>query len=172
MMETFKSFITLNESKLQWEGRPDIGWWEDKDVIRLYHGTHIRNVDSVVKNGLTHKDPQTGMISLALEPNTAFGYAAMAGVGGEASFRKAGAKVKNTPAEERAIFVLDIPMKWIKEHYDPNLSGNVGQAKEHMKDKSNYTFWNGSDVGYYSLAEIRVKTAVPAKYIKGYMIKP
>ena len=168
-------FIVENQSRqLAWQGNPNIGWWEDQDVLRLYHGTHVRNVDSVLANGLTRKDPTTGMISLALEPNTAYGYASMSGTGGEASFRAAGSKVEHTPQQERAVFVLDVPMTWIRQHYDPNLSGNIGQAKEHMRSKEKYVEWMkkyNDDQSYYALAELRVRTAVPPNFIVGYMIK-
>lgn len=174
MLIRLREYIELVEKKLAWDGSPKIGWWEDQQVLRLYHGTNIKNVDSVMKNGLNRKDPDTGMISLALEPNTAYGYASMSGSGGESAFRKAGTKVVHTPGHERAIFVLDIPMSWIKQHYDPNLSGNIGQARDHMKSKQKYVEWMkkyDDDQSYYAIAELRVKEAVPAKFIKGYMIK-
>lgn len=167
-------FIQIIENQIPWEGSPKIGWWEDQTVLRLYHGTHIRNVKDIQKDGLTRKDPDTGMISLALEPNTAYGYASMSGSGGESDFRKAGTRVTHTPSRERAIFVLDIPMDWIKQHYDTNLSGNIGQAKQHMKSKQKYDEWMkkyNDDQSYYAITELRVKESVPRKFIKGYMIK-
>lgn len=170
-MKDFKTLLFEVYKKIQWNGEPEIGWWEDSNIIRLYHGTHIRNLDNIFKYGLTKKDPHTGMISLALEPNTAYGYASMSGVGGESEFRKAGNKVINTPQHERAIFVFDIPLVWIKQHMDKNLGGNIGQARDHMKNKKLYDNWKYDDQSYYALAEFRVNTEVPPKFIVGYMIK-
>ena len=162
------TFSLFTESQLQWNGNPKIGWWEDQDPIIVYHGTHKKHLESVLKDGLTRKDPVTGFISLALEPNTAFGYAAMSG---EAEFRAAGAKSVSVPPSDRVVFVFKIPKSWIMQHYDKNLSGNVGTAKKHMNSKEEYEKFKGNDNEYYSLAELRVNVPVPAKFITGYMKK-
>ena len=168
----FKEFMLLEAKEIPWSNA-DTGWWEDQDPVILFHGTHERNIETIMKNGLDRKDPQTGFISLALEPHTAKGYASMSGVGGESDFRKAGAKVKSTPMSERAVFVFEIPQKWIQENMDKNLSGNVGDAKKRMQSKEEYELFKQNvgkpDYVYYQLAELRVKKEVPAKFIKGIM---
>lgn len=155
--------------KLPWNGRPRIGWWQDNKTVTMYHGTHLRNLESVSKNGIDRFDPNTGMISMAFEPNTAYGYAAMSGAGGEANFRKVGAKPVNTPKEERMVLVFEIPMDFIKKHYDPKFSGNTPKEKEKITNKLKYK--PGADFNYYALTELRFKAKIPVKYLVGYMLK-
>ena len=56
---------------------------------------------------------------------------------------------------------------------DKNLSGNIGEAKKRMQSKEEYElfkkFQNKPDYVYYQLAELRVKKAVPPKFIIGVM---
>jgi len=82
----------INESikKVPWSD-PKIGWWLDKDVITLYHGSHIKNIDFIKKNGIlpAQEGYTEGRIYLAFEPYTARGYSSMAGQGGESKFRDA-----------------------------------------------------------------------------------
>ena len=167
-MKSFKQFLL--ENKLQWDGYPTIGWWEDMDPIILYHGTHKDNKQSVLDNGLTKTDPDTGMISLTLDPNTALGYASMGG--GEAEFRKVGSKPKHVPVEDRVVFKFAIPKKWFLTNYDETLSGNLSKEKEHLTNKEKYAkFGSDNDPGYYALTEFRFRKMIPSKFIKGYMIK-
>jgi hypothetical protein len=166
-------FIT-ESSQLAWNGDPVIGWWEDAKVLTMYHGTHLRNLDSILKNGFNKFDPQTGKISMAFEPNTAFGYASMSGAGGEANFRQAGAKVTNTPSDQRVVFVVRLPMQWVLSNMDPNLGGNLGTERKRLTNKAEYVKYmqqGGDDQSYYQLAELRFAVAIPAKYIIGYMQK-
>lgn len=168
----FKKFLSENK-KVQWDGYPEIGWWEDNDPLILYHGTHKNNLKSVLENGLDRKDPDTGMISLAFEPNTALGYASM--YGGEAGFRKSGSKAAHVPVEDRIVFKFEIPRSWLDKYYDANLSGNMSKEKNRLTDKLEYMKWlekdTDNDQGYYQLAELRVKEKVPTKFIVGYMSK-
>lgn len=167
-MKSFKEYISEAIKKLKWNPIVDIGWWEDQDKVRLYHGTHISNVESVSKKGLDRKDPDTGMISLALDPFTARGYASMHG--GETYFRKVGGKSKIVPTSERAVFVFDVPTNWLKKHMDKKFGGNVGSARDKLSNKSNYEKWTKSDTEYYQLTEFRVNVSVPVKFIIGYML--
>lgn len=168
-MKSFKIFLQESR-KIVWNGNPKIGWWQDQDPITLYHGTNISLLNTILKDGLDRKDPDTGMISLALEPNTAAGYASM--FGGESTFRRSGKRSKSVKEEDRVVFVFSIPMQWIRQHMDVKLGGNVGEAKDHMTNKSLYDEWsakNKQDQEYYMLCELRVNTTVPSAYIKGYM---
>ena len=72
-MRNFKRFLSEAAKKIPWDSDPTIGWWEDQDPVVVYHGTNQANKESFIKNGINVKDPDTGMISLALEPNTARG---------------------------------------------------------------------------------------------------
>lgn len=173
--EVFQSAIedgkfneSLNEVKvLPWNDTAKVGWWRDQKYLTVYHGTNIKHLDSVLENGINVKDPVTGMISLALEPSTARGYAAM---GGEYNFRSVGAKAQVVPMNQRVVFVFKIPMSWIEDNLDPRLGGNIGMAKDKLTNKDLYDKWTRSDSEYYQLTELRVKQTVPAKFIVGYML--
>lgn len=167
LLELKKSF-----KKVSWNGNPKIGWWLDSDPITFYHGTHKNNLDLVEQNGiLAPKEGSTAnWISLALEPNTAFGYAAMSGLGGETAFRSAGKKVKSTPPKERIVFILEIPKKYVLKNMASE-RGAMQSTKGKLTDKSIYDSFSGADSQYYALTEIRLPKRIEQKYIKGYMIK-
>lgn len=95
----------------------------DPDHIIMYHGTHKRNLERVLEHGI--KPPGEGYtpdtVSLAARPDTAFGYAAMSGHGGESAWnvKTAGNKrAETTPYEDRIVFKIKIPNEWHKEHLD------------------------------------------------------
>jgi hypothetical protein len=159
---------TFGVSRLPWNSAPDIGWWRDGKVLRTYHGSNMKYLESFAENGLNRKDSGTGMISLAYEPFTARAFAAM---GGEAEFRKAGAKAKTIPENERITLVFDIPQSFVKKYEDPNLRGNDPVHLARLRNKEEYEAWTGTDQQYYQLCELRVSSEVPAKYLVGYMIK-
>ena len=177
-MKNFKEI--LNESlilieaisKQPFNKNPDIGWWLDNNPIRFYHGTHKDNLDFITKNGiLAPKEGSTaGWISLALDPNTAFGYAAMSGMGGETAFRSAGKKVKSTPPKERIVFIVELPKAMVLSSMAPE-RGAMQSTKNLLKDKSIYDKYTKSDQEYYALTEIRMPKKIDPKYIKGYMVK-
>lgn len=166
----------IKAHKVPFEKNPHIGWYKDKDHIVAYHGTHERNLHSVLKHGLTHKDPKTGHISVAVDPHTAHGYAAMSGSGGEAGFRSAGGGAVNTPHEHRAVVKLHIPKDWAEKHMDHNLGGNVGESRKRMAHKEEYESWkkknpSAGDHEYYALSELRFNKEIPKHFVKGYMKK-
>lgn len=167
----------LFEAKLPgaWNRNPQIGWWMDNDPIRLYHGTHERNLDSIIKNGISapSSGPTAGWVSLAIEPNTAHGYASMSGMGGESEFRVANGNAKHTPENERIVLVLEIPKDYLISHMAP-ARGNVDEYRDRLTNKTKYLEWKAAgktDKEYYAIAEIRLPKHVPAKYIVGYMKK-
>lgn len=175
-MISFKNFLLeysqSNIKKIQFVKNPKIGWWLDNDPCYFFHGTHINNLDFISKNGLVAptEGSTAGWISLALEPNTAYGYASMSSVGGETAFRSAGKQVKNTPKNERIVFILKIP----KSYFIPRMAeerGAMQSTKNKLTDKSLYDNFSGTDSKYYELTEIRLPHNVPAKFIKGYMTK-
>lgn len=103
-MKSFKQFIV-----------EEIG-----DIV-AYHGTHKRNLEKVLDHGI--KPPGEGYtpdtVSLAARPDTAFGYAAMSGQGGESAWNVKTAgnkKAETTPYEDRIVFKVNIPLNWHKEH--------------------------------------------------------
>ncbi len=188
-MLSFKQFIKEEEStegkKIPFEKHANPGWHQDGEYMIVYHGTHERNVGSMMKHGLNRPDPKTGMISVTHDPFTAHAYASMSGSGGEANFRKAGASATTTPHHERAVIKMKIPMKWAKEHMDHNMSGNIGaedkdndlkDARTRMTSKAEHDRWKKANPNkpgrvYYSGTEVRFKKAVPPEFIEGYMKK-
>jgi hypothetical protein len=171
-MKSFKSFLTeaqINRIKrLPWDGSPEIGWWLDQPILRMYHGTNSKNLPGFASTGLSVPDPRTGLFSLAFEPFTARAFAVM---GGEARFLANKSRSLVVPENQRAVVVFDIPISWIKKNMDPDLGGNDNSHIERLRDKNKYESWDNSDQQYYQLCELRVKTAVPPSMIKGYMIK-
>jgi hypothetical protein len=164
----------LNEDLIPFEKNPSIGWWADQDYVTVYHGTHDKNIPAILQNGLNRPDPKTGMISVTSDPFTAHGYAAMSGAGGEAKFRVAGAKPVHVPDEDRSVIKMRLPIEWLKANMDPHLSGNIGQAKDHMQSKDEYVKWkqaNKPDYAYYQTSEFRLKKAIPTDFIVGIMKK-
>lgn len=176
LFENFRKFI--NEVKqVSWNSFPKIGWWLDSDPITFYHGTHMKNLDYITKNGLTA--PTTGhtanAVSLALEPNTGLGYAVMSGAGSEQEFRKFGQKPKITSVEERIVFILNIPRDIIQQNAIPE-RGAMQSTKGKLTNRDLYDAWvekngTGNDQEYYAITEIRLPSPVDPKYIVGYMVK-
>lgn len=174
-MKSFKHFIA---EEIGFDKSTNHGFWNDpkKDYVDVYHGTHMNNVKSVEQNGLNRPDPKTGMISVTMDPYTAHGYAAMSGSGGEANFRKVGAKPVNTPHEDRAVAKFRIPKDWLHDNMDKTLSGNVGEARERMASKDKYDAWkkenpNSSDHNYYAMSEFRFKKPIPPEFYLGHGFK-
>ena len=183
LLEQWKKFLVEGAGQTAWNGTPEIGWWLDSDVITFYHGTHINNLNGILESGIfAPKEGYTaGKISLALEPNTAFGYASMSGAGGETAFRSKGTGAAHTPGNERVIFIIQIPKNVIKENMIA-ARGNMEDYRMKLVDETLYQQWREGKGGesydaskfdqqYYALTEIRLPEHVPAEYIVGYMQK-
>ncbi len=173
-MKSYKEFLLL-EGKIKkkpFNKNPNIGWWLDNDPITFYHGTHIRNIDYIEKNGLKSpkEGPTAGWISLALEPNTAYGYASMSGAGGESEFRSAGHKAITTKKEERVVFIIKLPKKLVLSKMGKE-RGAMQSTRTKLINKNEYESWNKTDQEYYALTEIRMPNKIDTKFIKGYMVK-
>lgn len=125
----------------------------------------------ILKHGINHKDPKTGMISVTHDPHTAHGYASMSGAGGERNFRKTGAKAVHTPHEDRVVLKIHLP----KDHpIDGHLRGNVGDKHDNLKSKEKYEKHKQSgkaDHEYYQTTELRTSKEIDPKHIVGYMHK-
>lgn len=159
-----KLFELQQNKRIEWY-RPEIGWWLDNDPVRFYHGTHERNLQNILESGI--QASETGYVSLALEPYTAHGYAAMSGAGGELDFRKAGANVVNTPHDKRVVIIVDLPQAYFLPKMAP-ARGAIEKTRDRLKDKTKYENWQSSDIEYYSQLEIRLPNNVPPKYITGW----
>jgi hypothetical protein len=157
---------------------PKIGWWLDHDPVTFYHGTHERNLESILKSGIAApKEGYTaGWVSLALEPNTAHGYASMSGLGGETqfrmkTFRSAGTKAAHVPNEERVTFVIKIPQNDFMKKMAP-MRGAMTDIAKRLTDKDEYqklvVDGGMSDAEYYARTEIRYPDLIPPKFIVGY----
>jgi hypothetical protein len=157
-------YITESIRKMPWNSYPKIGWWPEKETVTLYHGTHKKNLDWISKHGIVPpKEGYTaGRIYLAFEPNTAFGYASMSGMGGESQFRTAGTKVTTTPIEDRIVFVIEMPTDYVL---------SKGKINMNTTDKEDYDKSGKSDIEYFQLKEVSLFDKIPVKYIKGWMKK-
>lgn len=172
-MKTLSKLLSEKATKRSWDGHPKIGWWEDAKPLIMYHGTHESNLESILKNGIyaPSEGYTAGYVSLALEPNTAFGYASMSG--GEKTFRTAGSKAKIIPPSERVVLVLEFKngVKDLEKMGLGKIRGAMSETRGKLSDKSEYEKHTGDDQSYYALTELRIKKKVPAKFIKGYMKK-
>jgi hypothetical protein len=143
-------------------------WADHPDHIVVYHGTHTRNIPHILKNGLSNKDPKTGMVSVTFGDHgksVAHGYAAMSG---EHNFRQAGAKAETVPDEHRSIVVAHLPMDWVHQHVDRNFGGNSPEIKQRLQNRelhNKFVEKNGTDFHPHETPELRFKEAIPAKYI-------
>ena len=132
--------------KIDWNSDPDIGWFLETDPCRIYYGTDINDVETILEKGIFADDD--GYVKCAMEPHTAHYHA--------------------TPLTEsvddnvRVIFVVDIPQ---------DFSTANPLYTEFDKEKDLYENWGKSDVEFYALTDIYVPKHIPAKFIKGYMIK-
>lgn len=171
----FKDFLLFESKEIPYEKNPDIGWWKDKEKERghhvVYHGTHKKNLPHILKHGINHKDPDTGMISVTHDPHTAHGYAAMSASGGEHNFRKAGKKPTTTAHEDRVVIKIHLP----GDHpIDGHLRGNVGDKQDALTNKDKYDAHKRSgkeDHEHYMKTELRTSKEIPAKHIVGYMYR-
>ena len=168
--------LTEKTKVIPWNGNPNIGWWEDSKPLIMYHGTYKDNVEGIMKSELRapSEGPTAGWISLALEPNTAYGYASMRG--GESAFRAAGASAMHVQGKDRAVLVMKFPNgKSDLEHLglDKRLRGNTTKT-EHLTNKELYEKWaeqGKQDQEYYALTELRIPEKLSTKYIVGVMYK-
>lgn len=147
-----------------------IHWSQNKTHLVVYHGTHIKNVPGIMKNGISNKDPKTGMVSVAIGSHgadVAHGYAAMSG---EHGFRQAGSRAVTVPPQHRAIITAHIPMDWVRRNVDQNFGGNPDRVKRRLASKNIHNIHvaaTGSDFSPSETPELRFKKAIPAKYIVG-----
>lgn len=130
---------------------------------------HIKdNVPTIVNEGIKAPEsgPTAGKVSMALEPNTAHGYAAM---GGESGFRAVGAKAKTIPQEDRRVIIAHIPKDWAEENM-ADMRGNVGETKDNLTNQEKYNVAKKAgktDQEYYATTELRFKKPIPKEFIKG-----
>jgi hypothetical protein len=157
---------TINQ--IPWDSNPRIGWWQEQDPLRLYHGTNLKNLPGFAKTGLSIPDPRTGMYSFAFEPFTARAFAVM---GGEARFLASKSRTMIVPENQRAVVVFELPSQLVKKIMDNTLSGNDLLHKERLLDKEKYEEWDSTDQQYYQLCELRVTKPVSSNYIVGFMLK-
>ena len=141
-MIKFKDLF-IEQKEVPFDHHPKVGWWKDKaekdGYHTVYHGTHKKNLPHILKHGVNHKDPRTGMISVTHDPHTAHGYAAMSGSGGERNFRKSGKKAVHTPHEDRVVLKMHIPKKFVDDHHDKHFHGNPKHLNRNkMTDKKHY----------------------------------
>lgn len=176
-MLRFKLFLeeSLQEPSLEWtRGDPSTKHWSDRPFIFAYHGTHIRNVPNIQKQGLNTPDPSTGMVSVAVGNHggsVARGYASMSG---EHNFRKAGAKAVSVPSNQRGVVVFKIPTEWVKANHDPNFGGNPPAVKQRLQSKEEFEKHvekHGEPFAATETPELRFSSPIPHEFVHGWMRK-
>lgn len=145
-------------------------WADNTDHIVVYHGTHKDNIPYIRKNGISNKDPKTGMISVAFGShgkNVAHGYAAMSG---ERFFRQAGKKAVTVPKEDRRVVVAHLPMDWVRANVDTDFGGNPSEIKTRLRSREahkQFVTKHGTDFLPHETPELRFKEAIPPEFIVG-----
>lgn len=145
-------------------------WADNTDHIVVYHGTHKDNIPYIRKNGISNKDPKTGMISVAFGShgkNVAHGYAAMSG---ERFFRQAGKKAVTVPKEDRRVVVAHLPMDWVRANVDTDFGGNPSEIKTRLRSREahkQFVTKHGTDFFPHETPELRFKEAIPPEFIVG-----
>ena len=145
-------------------------WSQNQDHIVVYHGTHKDNIQHILRNGISNKDPRTGMISVAFGShgkNVAHGYAAMSG---ERFFRQAGKKAVSVPKEDRRVVVAHLPMDWVRANVDTDFGGNPTEIKARLRSKeahNQFVAKHGTDFLPHETPELRFKQAIPPEFIVG-----
>lgn len=159
-----------NKRNIKWPKNIKIGWWEDKQNVIMFHGTHYTNLLGILETGIyaPKSGPTAGWVSMAFDPNTAHGYASM---GGESAFRAAGSSARHIPEEERIVLVTKFPMSFVKQNMEKDYRGNVPYTRNRLINRHEYEAWDKSDEMYYALTEIRFPVKIELKYIIGYTRK-
>lgn len=151
--------------------------WSEGEHVVAYHGTHEDNVDNILHNGVSHKDPNTGKVSVAIGSNgeeVASAYACMSGAGGEHKFRQPGANVVSVPPHKRVVVVMHIPRAWADQHVDQSHGGNSDHIKAILRNPALFhknVATTGKDWKRTEPVELRFGEAIPAKYIVGTKVK-
>jgi len=160
-----------DKKQYRWNPMPNIGWWADKNAVIFYHGTHFTNLEPMLAAGIKapNHGPTAGWVSMALEPNTAHGYASM---GGESGFRAAGAQARAVPPNERVVLVARIPLQYVQKYMEKEFRGNITYTRNRLVNPAEYAAWKKSDQEYYAMTEIRFPKVVDPRFIIGYMVKP
>ena len=162
-------------------------WWldeaKDNGTVTLYHGTNIKNLDKIKKEGLgTDTD---GFTYLTPDSDTGIGYAVMA-QGEKASKRKTGKGYKQVPNKERALLEIEVPIEMIQKNIPVQRSST---SKDKLFSKKGLENFNKADrmkvfgqknvpvdkkykTPFYELTEVRFQGPIPPEMIKGYSIKP
>lgn len=138
----------VKSKKMEWVNDPDIGCFVTSDLVKLYYGASANQIKFVFENGI-HAD-DTGYICCALEPYTANSHAMPL--------------TESYEEDSRVVFVVEMPASYSKTH-------PIYCESEKISDKELYESWGKSDAEFYALVKVEVPNHIPAKFIKGYMVK-
>jgi hypothetical protein len=161
-------------------------WWLDeldqKGTVTLYHGTNIKNLDKIRREGLgTDKE---GFTYLTPDPDTGVGYGVMAR-GEKASKGKRGKAYEQAPFEERALLEIEVPKEMLERNINlqrsdtsvKKLLGSDGLEKfekanrQKVFGQENVPMDAQHNTPYYDLTEIRFKERISPELIKSFAIK-
>jgi len=159
MLPSMSQTFVRKIPRLPWKYQNDT-WWKDDPTF--YHGTHMKNIPEISKDGLMAGGGSKGRgVYLALDPFTARGYAAMSG--GERNFRKAD-RPQTVPLTDRVVVVVRIPVgeldRLILSPKDARLNDEAAWEEE-----------GRGDPRYWELAEVVYPDDIPPKFLMGYMLR-
>lgn len=145
-------------------------WWLDskKDTVTLYHGTDVKNLNRIKKEGILPDD--SNRVFLTPDPDTGLGYAAM--TGGEKTFRKANNKAVNNPIENRRLLEIEVPKEIIEANINKQRSENSISKLLSPDARKKFTPYDKKEnQPYYASTEFSIEGGIPPQYIKGVSSK-
>jgi len=134
-----------------------VGWWLDNEVMTLYHGTSIDNVDNIISNGLLGTN--THFIHLTFDMNTAYGFSIFKH-GYEESLTNFQFNNKNQRCLIELKFNID---DFLYRILDINFS--YGTSYSRLSDRKVYDDFIGTDNEYYKYTEFILTESIEKKYI-------
>jgi len=146
-------------------------WWLDgnKDTVTLYHGTDVKNLNKIKKEGIA--PDASNKTFLTPDPDTGVGYASM--TGGEKTFRQAGKKAKNNPMENRRLLEIEVPRDVIIANMDKQRSKySIDRLLDPDARKKFKPYDKKENQPYYAKTEFSIEGGIPPQYIKGVSSKP
>ena len=145
-------------------------WWLDnnKDTVTLYHGTDVKNLNKIKKEGIA--PDASNKTFLTPDADTAVGYASM--TGGEKTFRQVGKKAKTNPMENRRLLEIEVPRDVVIANMDKQSSKySISKLLDPDARGKFKPYDKKENQPYYARTEFSIEGGIPPQYIKGVSSK-
>mgnify|MGYP003633368700 CR=1 FL=1 len=145
-------------------------WWlaGNKDTVTLYHGTDVKNLNKIKKEGIA--PDASNKTFLTPDPDTGVGYASM--TGGEKTFRQVGKKAKTNPMENRRLLEIEVPRDVVIANMDKQSSKySISKLLDPDARGKFKPYDKKENQPYYAKTEFSIEGGIPPQYIKGVSSK-